>query len=662
MKTSVRAAYAQAALALLVVVASLAAFAPALDNGFVAWDDRFYFLENTAYRGLGWAQWSWAWTTARGGLYQPLTWLSFSLDHAVWGLLPGGYHLTNLLLHAAAAVLFFFVGAALLRVAGVADERERLLGAAAAALLFAVHPLRVESAAWATERKDVLSAALWLGALLCYLRRRLPAALALFALSLLAKAGGVMLPLVLILLDVYPLRRRAWLEKLPFAALSVLAVLATSWSLRHGGDVVGLAERGWSWRAGQALYGLWFYPLKTLWPAGLSPYHPPPDWFRRWSAQTAGLAALTLAAGALLWRTRRRHPAIAAAAVFYIVMLAPVSGLVQNGLPYAVYERYGYLPSLGLAFVLGAALARAARRRPALLAAGAAWLLVLGMLSWRQTRVWESSQTLWTRILAGNPGDAAALNNLGAAEAEAGRWAVSASLLERAVALQPGVPNGLGNLGAAYRRLGRSADAQAALRQAVSLRPGSSSAHAALGTALLDDPRPGAAAEAAFELSRALELGEEGAAVHDDLGSALLRSGRADRARTQFEAALRLDADDGVAENNLGLLDAARGERPQAILRYRAALRDPKSRAEAEHNWGDVLLAEGRFAQAERHYREAARLAPDSVATQVNWGNALARSGRLAEAAERYRAALKKDPGSFEARANLSAVRRLLKR
>ena len=145
-----------------------------LQNGFVNWDDEANLLQNRNYRGLGWAQLRWMFTTFYGGHYQPLAWVSFGMDYLLWGTEPFGYHLTNLLFHAANAVLFYFFAreilVAALNQSASANSLLMMLAAGLSALLFAIHPLRVESVAWATERRDVLSGTFLLSCVLCYLR------------------------------------------------------------------------------------------------------------------------------------------------------------------------------------------------------------------------------------------------------------------------------------------------------------------------------------------------------------------------------------------------------------------------------------------------------------------------------------------------------------
>src|SRR5947209_1468957 len=238
----------------VIALITCAAFLPTLQNQFVNFDDNDNFLDNPHYRGLAWSHLRWMWTTHRGH-YIPLTWMTFGLDYLLWGMNPVGYHLTSLLLHAANAVVFFFLVRRILTLAlpGPAERGHAVpVAAGFAALVFAIHPLRVESVAWVTERRDVLSGLFYLVTILMYLwacegekrgRRWYWLAVATFVCALLSKAMVVNLPIVLLILDVYPLRRlggavgwwseaarRIYIESIPFvlpaAAATVTAIMA----------------------------------------------------------------------------------------------------------------------------------------------------------------------------------------------------------------------------------------------------------------------------------------------------------------------------------------------------------------------------------------------------------------------------------------------------
>ena len=437
-----------AVVALAIAAVTAIPFLSGLHGGFV-FDDEPNLVENAAYRGLGPSHLRWMFTTLYMGHYQPLTWLTLALDARIWGTeTPFGFLLTNLLLHCASAAAVFFVALRLIgRAKGASHEaptRALLAAAAGAALLFSLHPLRVESVSWATERRDVLSGLLLLLSLLAWLRaverseatgappRRL-ASVVLFALALLSKEIGVTLPVVLLLLDVHPLRRRAagvrWrtlvVEKWPWLALSVVDGCAALLAQVHVASFDSLADLGPLGRLATSAYGLGFYVAKLAWPVHLSAIYElalPVDVTRlRYVATTAGVLA---AGGLLVWRARRdAAPLVAAAA--YAVLLAPLLGLIQCG-PHEAADRYSYLPSIPLVLLAGGALHRvlatpSLRVRAAAATAGVGVLTLLAVATARQTRVWRSSLTLWGNAAANEPASSFAHYNFGCALAKAGR-------------------------------------------------------------------------------------------------------------------------------------------------------------------------------------------------------------------------------------------------
>ena len=641
----------------LVFFAVLAAFAPCLDNGFV-WDDEFYLLSNRSFRGLGPAQLRWMFTTHRFGLYHPLTWLSFGLDYKMWGLESWGYHLTNILLHAAAAVIFYFVCRSLFeKAAPKAGADATALGATVAALVFAVHPLRVESVAWVTERKDVLAGALLLACVWAYIEERVAASWCLFALSLGAKASGVFLPAALLVLDAYPLRRRGrWLEKIPFVLLAAGAAAANLGARAEMDQLNHPAPVNAAWRFGQVFYGLAVYPLKTLWSTTLSAYYPPRPWFGAWFPNAAALGLLAAVAAWVLWSARKRFPALAAAAAWYVLALAPVSGIVQMGVPHSIADRFTYLPNLAWAALFGGAflLIRGFSRRVLLVGSGL-MLIFWGTLTRRQASIWRDSRSLWEAASIAEP-SALAFDSLAVALGAAGESDAAVIADRHALQLDPSFATAYENMGLGLKALGRRDEAEEVWRRGLSVAPASAVLRARLGE-LLCAQKVACRREGLALLRRAVELGAVGTA-RDDLGAALARLGDSAGARREYEEALAADGDDAVAHVNLGLLLDAAGEREQARGHYRRALRDWDHRAAAQTDWGNSLLAQGRLDEADFHYAEAIRIDPGMTTALVNSGNILARRGRYADAASRYLAALKKDPGSSEARANLAAVLR----
>lgn len=595
----------------LVALATFLAFLPVLHNGFVAWDDDKNFLANPSYRGLGPDQLRWMWTTFHLGHYVPLSWMTLGLDYVLWGMNPFGYHLTNLLLHVVNAVLVYVLARHLLRGVTPPEQRSDTIDVAAsaaiAALLFALHPLRVESVAWITERRDVLSGCFSLLTVLAYLRaiervethrRWYAVALGSFACALLSKATSMSVPVVLLILNVYPLgrlgrpttwtgagARRVFVELVPFAVLAAgtallsLVALHPPEQLTAGGKLAASA------------YSLAFYLWKTLVPIDLSPvYEMPQHLDPARLAFVASYAIVALLFG-VLWVIRRRWPGVAAACLAFVVLVLPMLGIVQNG-PQIAADRYTYLASPALAILGGAAFLWITRRmrRPWLAGSAAtSVLLVLGALTWRQSRVWHDTETLWTQVLR--------------------------------------------------------------------LDDDSSIGHVGMANVLL---ARGEVDQAIAHATRAIALAPEYAQAHNDLGVGLAREGNLPQASEEYLRALAIEPSNDEARGNLGVVSARLGDYDHAIALFEQALAINPHNADAQVNWGNTLVRLGRPQQAIAHYQRALMIRPDHADAEHNWGVALARQGQLAEAVVHFRRALALDPAHAEARAYLERALRLL--
>jgi len=417
------------ALAIVIGASTFLSFLPALQLGFVEWDDFANFVTNFQYRGLTLDHLHWMLTSVRGGHWIPATWLTFGLDHAVWGMNPFGYHLTNVLLHSINAIVFFVLVRRLLRLA-VPDISVPALqaGTGAAALLFALHPLRVESVAWITERRDVLSGLFWMLAILAYLRAPERAngktgvwkllSLACYQLAVMAKSITVTLPVILLILDVYPLqrhradRRRLLAEKAPYLPIMLFGMFMAFFAAHAGGYLTSLGGLSLLERVVVTSYSLWFYVSTTIVPSTLSPLYELPPSLRaaaaRFVVPTVMVIAITISAFLL----RQRYPAFLAAWVAYAITLSPVSGMLHNG-SQLVADRYSYLSCLPWALLFGAFVSFVVERTlhhssPAIVGhvvAGSCVvaLAVLPVLTWRQLPVWRDGETLWPYTLAVDP-------------------------------------------------------------------------------------------------------------------------------------------------------------------------------------------------------------------------------------------------------------------
>lgn len=565
----------------LVAVWTLVAFLPTVWNDFVNWDDPRMFLENPYHRGPWLAELRYAWSSHLLGEFMPVTWMSYTLDRLLWGLHAPGYHLTSLILHVLAAVAVFVLARRLLRHALGPDAPGRAavdVGAAAAALMFAVHPLRVEAVAWVSARGTVLGGLLLVLAVLVYVMGwergqktgMVPAAwlagsVALFVASLLARATGLVLPAVLAVLDVYPLRRlgwppagwwgpaarRAWREKAVFA---VIGALATPMGFLARGEEVGDFPRaGWdplialAW----AIYSTGFYVWKSVGVGILSPIYAMPT---REEPMLAGvlLSAVTAVAitGVLVAR-RHRWPGALAVWIAYLILLGPMSGIVPFGRLRGAVDRYTYVACLGWALVAGGAVAvgwrsRRARRdggasrfRLDLVAAGALVpvVLVWSVVSWRQAAIWRDGVTLWTRAVAVAPGSPVARSNLGTALAARRDFSGAAAQYREAAREWSTHPGAFQNLGRALAADGRFAEAVEPFRRLVELRPRWAEAHLDLGTVLYN---LGEVDGAVASLTRAVELDPKSARAHESLGTALWRLGREAEAAGHFQRATAL--------------------------------------------------------------------------------------------------------------------------
>ncbi len=649
---------------LLVALFTLAAFLPALQNQFVNWDDKDNFLDNPHYRGLGWTHLRWMWTTHLGH-YIPLTWMTLGLDYLLWGMNPVGYHLTNLLLHAANAVVFFFVVRRLLaRALPSPSEHGYALAVSSgvAALVFAIHPLRVESVAWVTERRDVLSGLFYLVAILLYLRACERGArgrgwywlsVAVFGCALLSKSMVVNLPVVLLILDVYPLRRlggavgwwseparRVYVEKIPFvllaAAASAVALMA---QLSHNTmvSVVQLSALG---RLALSVYGLSFYLWKTVAPVNLSPLYELPPTVNPWAPPFLLSYGLVVAITALVLALRRPLPGLLAAWVAYVVVLLPVLGIFQSG-PQIAADRYTYLASLGWAILVSAGVLSHWRRRPFLFTGLAACVLFgLGILTWNQVQVWRDSEKLWTHALATYPKSSIAENNLGNVRADQSKLAEAIEHYRQALDINPEHASAHYNLGNVLAQQGKLAEASEHHRQALRLKPDYADAHNNLGNVLAQQ---GMLAEASEQYQRALQIRPDDADAHNNLGNALAQQGKLSEAVDHYRQALKIKPDFAKAASNLGSALAQQGKLSEAVEHYRRALKIKPDFAEALNDLGNALARQGQLAGAIDHYRQALKIKPDFAKAASNLGLALAQQGKLAEVVEHSRRA--KDAG-----------------
>ena len=568
-------------------------FGQTLRHDFINYDDNLYVYENSnVVSGLTRPAMLWAFTHAHAGTWHPLTSLSHMLDCQVYGLNPAGHHFTNVLLHTLAVVLLFLF---LQQVTG-APWRSAFVAA-----VFAIHPLRVESVAWIAERKDVLSGVFFMLTLLAYARyvsgersllRYLLVAF-FFALGLMAKPMLVTVPLILLLLDYWPLcrfgshslgntanfaRRSAFsrlvAEKIPLFLLSLLSSLLTWWAQRA--FMRSTSEIPLVLRAENAIVSYVRYLRQLLWPADLAPFYPHPQALPLLLVIAA--TALLVAISAVAFYYGRKRPYLTTGWGWYLIMLLPVIGLVQVG-DQALADRYTYLPQIGIALAITwtAADATAGIRQLQRFVAFTA-VAVTVTLAWcacHQTRYWRNSESLWLQTLAVTKNNDLAHNNLGSVWWRSGRVDDAIREYQAALKVRPESPVARNNLGSAFLKQGKVAEAIQEFQRVLSRDPQSISGRFNLAGALL---RSGRVTEAVAEYERVLAIEPDFTQGHLALGHALMRAERLADAIAQFKIAVQLQPGYAHARNSLATAFAAKQQWGEAIRCWRETLEiDPNN-------------------------------------------------------------------------------------
>lgn len=655
----------------LLVIATVAVFAPVFRAEFIHYDDDVYVTANPQIqRGMQWTSVRWAWTTFAGSNWHPLTWLSHALVCHWWGLNPTAHHAANVVLHVGSTLLLFEALYLATSNAGASSL---------AAALFALHPLHVESVAWVSERKDVLSTLFWMLTVLLYFRycrRPSPAryflVLGSFLLGLLSKPMLVTVPFVLLLLDYWPLNRwpgnqraavgptangderrqapgpasprlRLVLEKLPFFLLSAAFSAIAYWAQQRDHSVVPVGSLSLALRLKNALVVAVLYLQQALWPVRMSAWYPYPP---------AGVPLIQALAALLLLgfitvvvvRQRGRRPYLLVGWFWYLGTLVPVIGLIQVGTQ-RMADRYTYVPLIGIFLLLAwgwrELVERSGAARRWCLAGTIAVLAALAGLSVRQAGYWHDSIRLAEHALAVTEENFLAHNILGIALAAQANPAAEQHF-RRSVQLNPDFAHGRNNLGLYLLQQGRRREAALHLEAALRLAPSLAMAQGNYGSLLAEEGKL-AAAIVHFRRARDLDPGNPGA--HCNLGLAYGRNGQCIEARACFAAALQIDPTNGEALVGLAEVEQALGHDAQAQVLLQEALQQRPAwpRAALALAWIRATsrtdaLRDG--PAAVRIAESVLRLNGRSARTLDVLAAALAEAGRFAEAQNAARAAL----------------------
>jgi protein O-mannosyl-transferase len=641
----------------LLVAMALLAYALLARAGFI-WDDEDYVVNNTTLRSLDGLRRIW-FEIGAVRQYYPLVHSAFWIEYQLWKLAPLGYHLVNVLLHATSAVLLWRL---LLRL--------QVPGAWLAAAIFTVHPVEVESVAWITERKNVLSLALALASMLCYLRFAPPEenvagalqsgtrwrwyvlSFGLFAAALLSKTVVASLPAVLLVVFWWKRGRIRWADAVPlgpFFGLGISLGLLTVWMEKHH---VGAQGSEWDFTpidrlliAGRAL---WFYAGKLVWP------HPLVFFYPRWTIDAHlgwqylyPAAALAVIAGLWLARARLGRGPLAAVLIFAGV-LAPALGFFDV-FPFRfsfVADHFQYHASVALIALAAAAgtLAAAAvkpRQRAFANVIAATVLTLLTAATVRQTLIYQNLETLYRDTIAHNPNGPTSYLNLAVYLDSIGRHDEAVDLMHEALPLGPTEPEICNNLGAMLFeegkrsgfRPGQMDEVRSFYEAALRLNPKFAPAYLNMGAILFeqgkrDGFRPGQLDEAISNYKTALQFDPKSVPAHINIAEALIEAHQPDQAFGHLRVALELEPSSADAQYQMGRLFVERKEPRLAVQHYREALRLRPGYVEALDNLGTTLLTMGAVDEAIRYFNEALRLKPDSPQTKANLERALRAKGR----------------------------------
>ena len=658
------------------------AFVPILQNEFVNYDDPDYVYANAhVTSGLSGQNIQWALTTGFASNWHPLTWMSHMLDCDLFGQKAGAHHLVSLLFHITNAILLLFV---------LRFLTNALWSSAAVAAAFALHPCHVESVAWISERKDVLSGffgLLTIWSYAAYASRKQTAqpassprlyyalSLFLFGLGLMSKPMLVTWPFVLLLLDLWPLKRfeltrqgleilpRLVIEKIPFFALSVGSSIVTFLVQRTGGAV----SKGISFgaRLENAVVAYARYIGDFFWPSDLAVLYPHPGTWSWWHILIS-CALLTVVTVAVIVFARSR-PYLLVGWLWFLGTLVPVIGLVQVGVQ-SMADRYTYLPFIGL-FVMVVWLLNELVSRfsvapqptsptftPAVATISGFLVIVFcgaAYASHEQARLWQNSETLFRHTARVTKNNYLAYNNLGYYLSNRGQTEEAIENYRRAIAIKQDYEDAWNNLGYALAAQKHYPEAIQCYEQALRIKPDHIEVHNNLGNALSD---AGRVDEAVPHYEFVLAHKPDHADAHNNYGVVLAMKGQYAQAIQHFHLALKYKPGYASAHSNLGNTYAMQRKFDEALIEYQQSLVLNSNDPQAYNNLGNVYSELGKLDQAVTNYQSALKLNPDNPEAQFNLGMAQLRRGDRTDAVNHFQEALRLKPDYAEARNQLGQL------
>lgn len=601
-------------------LATLVVYWQSLFHPFVRWDDGLLIYDNPAVWAITPATLKAIFTSYDPELYIPLTFLSYQLDFLIGGTNASIYHLTNLILHTANALLAAWLAFLL---------SKNLRTGFICGMLFALHPLHAEAVAWASARKDVLSTFFFLLSIIGYISYRetgkhYTKSIAAFALALMAKVTVAPLPVLLLLLDFRERRQRSrtmYMEKIPYLLLSIVFGIIALF-----GKTTVLARATLLEKALMAGKSTVFYLEKLIFPTKLSVLYPYVGDISLSSPDFLLPACILLTLLALVLFSLKYTREIFFGFFFFLLTISPTFlNFAKGELDlYFASDRYAYAGSVGILFLAALGMQSLRNRiQPVAVSAGAAAVLVLfAWLAHAQSLTWQSTEALFGNVLEHYPQSHVAHNNLGNAYRRAGKLEESILHYNEAIALRDH-PRTRSNLGAALRAQGRVEEALAEYTKALALEPGNKNAHFGLG----------------------ILYAEQGAF---------------DRAQQEYEQALAADRNYSEVYLNLGALYLQKGEVAKAVEHYEKAAEITPYYAQAHYNLGVAYTKLSRPRQALESYERAVQLEPSFVAARINLGILYYERKEGEKAIGQFEAVLRYDPGNARALSALEQIRRQL--
>jgi tetratricopeptide (TPR) repeat protein len=549
---------------LVLIVVTFAVFWQVHQYDFINFDDNYYVTGNRVVQsGITMDGFYWAFT-ATDKLWTPLLWLSFMLDYQFYGLNAGAYHLTNLILHILSALLLFWLF-------------NRMTGAiwksAFVAALFALHPLHVESVAWIVERKDVLSAFFWMLTLCLYVYytekpviKRYLLVLFGFVLALMSKPMVVTLPVMMILLDYWPLGRFEskkgnlvlWQlkEKIPFFVLSAVLSVFTFYYSQKIDDTEPFPFIS---RLANAPVAFVTYLEKTFWPHDMAIFYPFPTQIPVWQVIGASLLILIITTAVIVMI--KRLPYLFVGWMWLTIAMLPVSGIIYQIWLYSMADRYHYLPSIGLAVMMAwgipALIKSEEIRRKLLFPVGVASLAILAVLTWQQCGYWKNSITLWNHALKVTDNNWLAYYTRGHAYAHLGNYKQAIEDFNWAIEIKPGYPSAYLYRGNVYYDLGNYKQAIEDLSRAIEIKPGFGDAYYTRGHAYA---HLGNYKQAIDDFSRTIEIKPGFADAYNNRGIAYSALGNYRQAIDDFSRAIEIKPGYAEAYNNRAFIYLKQGD------------------------------------------------------------------------------------------------------